>query len=79
MDSNFYDIGPGWAAFVATFLLATAVILLARSLNKHLRKLRLRAASEAEAQAAARKGSTLGVEDGDGGGNVVADESGDGE
>lgn len=81
MDSNFYDIGPGWAAFVATFLLTVAVILLFRSLNKHLRKLRLGAASRAAAETggAARAGSVLSVEDGDGRGDVVAGESGDGE
>ena len=81
MDSNFYDIGPGWAAFVATFLLTVAVILLFRSLNKHLRKVRLKAADAADARTdgATPNGSVLSVEDGDGGGNVVADEPGDGE
>jgi len=86
MDSNFYDIGPGWAAFVATFLLTVAVILLFRSLNKHLRKVRLKAASAADARAtgattngAAQRGSVLSVEDGDRRGDVVAGETGDGE
>lgn len=32
--------GPTFGAFVATFLLVVAVILLARSLSKHLRKVR---------------------------------------
>ena len=32
--------GPGFAAFVATFLLVGGVILLSRSLSKHLRKVR---------------------------------------
>jgi len=81
MDSNFYDIGPGWAAFVATFLLTVAVILLFRSLNKHLRKLRLKAASAADARTnvVTTKGSVLSVEDGDRRGDVVAGETGDGE
>jgi len=81
MDSNFYDIGPGWAAFVATFLLTVAVVLLFRSLNKHLRKLRLKAASAADARTnvVTTKGSVLSVEDGDRRGDVVAGETGDGE
>ncbi len=81
MDSNFYEIGPGWGAFVATFLLTVAVVLLFRSLNKHLRKMRRRAAADAEAatKRGAGSGSALSVEDGDRGGDVVADETGDGQ
>ena len=80
MSPNYYDIGPGWAAFVATFSLTVVVILLFRSLNKHLRKVRLEAAKNAEAAAdAARPASGSGVEDRDGGGDVVAREAGDGE
>jgi hypothetical protein len=33
-------VSPGWAGFVVTFLLAVAVILLVRSMTKHLRKVR---------------------------------------
>ncbi len=80
MSPNYYDIGPGWAAFVATFALTVVVIVLFRSLNKHLRKVRLEAAKNAEAAAnAARPESGPGIEDRDGGGDVVARESSDGE
>lgn len=81
MSPDYYTIGPGWAAFVATFVLAVAVILLARSLNKHLRKVRLEAAGRAQAAAAhpERPASGLSAEDRDGGGDVVARETGDGE
>lgn len=81
MDPKYYEIGPGWAAFVATFALTLAVIVLFRSLNKHLRKVRLEAASRADATRSVPQGpvSGLGVEDRDGGGGVVARETGDGE
>jgi len=81
MDPNYYDIGPGWAAFVATFALAFAVILLARSLTKHLRKVRLEAANRqaTAGSVAERPSSGLSVEDRDRGGDVVAREAGDGE
>lgn len=81
MSPNYYDIGPGWAAFVATFALTLAVIVLFRSLNKHLRKVRLKAASalQADASLQAHPASGLSVEDRDGGGDVVAREAGDGQ
>ncbi len=81
MDPKYYEIGPGWAAFVATFLLTVAVIVLFRSLNKHLRKVRLEAAGRADAAASGpqRPVSGLSVEDRDGRGDVVAGETGDGE
>ena len=81
MDPKYYEIGPGWAAFVATFLLTVAVIVLFRSLTKHLRKVRLEAASRADAAASGRQRQVLGLsaEDRDGGGDVVARETGDGE
>ena len=81
-NPNYYDIGPGWAAFVATFALTIVVILLFRSLNKHLRKVRLEAANRAQAAAIdplRRPASGLSVEDRDGGGDVVTRETGDGE
>ncbi len=53
MDSNFYDIGPGFGAFVATFVLAVTVILIYRSMSKHLRKVRLAARDEAQGAQAA--------------------------
>lgn len=79
MDPNYYDIGPGWAAFVATFALTIAVIVLFRSLNKHLRKVRLEAAARVETAKPSGPTSGLSVEDRDGGGDVVAREAGDGE
>jgi len=87
MDPKFYEIGPGWPAFVATFALTIAVIVLFRSLNKHLRKVRLHAieretaASQPVAAPAAHGANSLGlsVEDGDGRGDVVADEAGHGQ
>ncbi len=81
MDPKYYEIGPGWAAFVATFALTVAVILLFRSLNKHLRKLRLEAAKRVDARPAGptNTASGLRVEDRDGSGDVVAREPGDGQ
>lgn len=40
--------GPGFLAFVATLLLVAGVIVLLRSLNKHLRKVRVNPPAEAE-------------------------------
>lgn len=71
MDSKYYAIGPGFAGFVVTFALVLALVLLVRSLTKHLRKVRL--------DAAEREAAALRVEDGDGGGDVVAREAGDGQ
>ena len=81
MDPKYYEIGPGWAAFVATFALTVAVILLFRSPNKHLRKLRLEAAKRADVAREGRERplSGLGVEDRNSGGDVVAREPGDSE
>ena len=78
MSPDYYTIGPGWAAFVATFALVLVVIVLFRSLNKHLRKVRLEAASRAQAATdPTRPASGLSVEYRDGGGDVVARETGD--
>lgn len=87
MDPKFYEIGPGWPAFVATFAMTIAAILLFRSLSKHLRKVRVEAAAlgGAAREGAARGQSTpsaadaptplgLGVEDGDRRGDVVTGE-----
>lgn len=81
MDPKFYEVGPGWAAFVATFALTLAVIVLFRSLNKHLRKVRLEAAKGvgADATGPERPASGLSVEDRDGGGDVVARKPDDGQ
>lgn len=70
MDPRYNEIGPGFLGFVATFALAIALIVVGWSLNKHLRKVRLEAA-------ATQKDRLLSVEDGDRGGDVVADESTD--
>lgn len=85
MDSKYYATGPGFAGFVVTFAIAVALILLYRSMSRHLRKVRLEAARDeaaaagpdAQAQAATTLGR--GVEDGDGGGDVVADPPGNGQ
>jgi hypothetical protein len=42
-------IGPGIAGFVAIFLLAVAVILLVRDMNRRVRRLRYREAARREA------------------------------
>lgn len=57
--------GPGFAAFVATFLLVGAGLLLFRSLSKHLRKVRTHPPESA------------GVQEDDGTGDEVAKEPGD--
>lgn len=72
MDPNYYEIGPGFAGFVVAFVMAVAVIIIYRSMSKHLRKVRMD-----EQQAARERGS--GAEDGDRGGDVVADEASDGQ
>jgi len=83
---EYYEIGPGFAGFVATFAIAIALVLLFRSMSRHLRKVRR---DQMEQEAARREASAGGaptpaqsspsgrVEDGDGGGDVVADESSD--
>ena len=71
MDSKYYATGPGFAGFVVTFALVVALVLLVRSLSKHLRKVRL--------DAAQREAAALRVEDGNGGGDVVAGPTGDGQ
>ena len=91
MDPKFYDIGPGFPAFVAAFALAISLAVLYRSMSKHLRKVRMDAqaaqAANAEAgvvstpaQPAEPTGSlSTGAEDGDGGRNEVADKAGNGQ
>ena len=75
MDPKYYQVGPGFWGFVATFVMALAIIVIYRSLTKHLRKIRRDAEREREAQ---RK-SASGTQDRDGGGGVVARETGDGQ
>lgn len=74
-DPEFYQIGPGFWGFLATFVMAVGVIVIYRSLTKHLRKVRRdeeRAREERE-----RKDSS--TKDGESDGGVVAEEPGDGE
>ncbi len=83
MDSNFTG-GPGFLAFVATFALVGATILLMRSLSKHLRKMRVQQARE-EAEARAddavaappEAGPSGDGEGSEGSGDEVAGEAGD--
>ncbi|WP_156165282.1 hypothetical protein [Demequina rhizosphaerae] len=90
MASDFTG-GPGFLAFVVTFALVGAGVLLFLSLSRHLRKVRAQAAREAaerEAQAAASspddavddavdEASSGDGEGRDGGGDEVTGEPGD--
>ncbi|WP_062519715.1 hypothetical protein [Demequina silvatica] len=85
MASDFTG-GPGFLAFVVTFSLVAAGVLLFRSLSKHLRKVRAQAARDAAARDEATgasspaEGSSEGSGDGEGGegrGDEVAGEPGD--
>lgn len=79
MDPKFYEVSPGFGGFLVTFAMAVAVILLMRSLTKHLRKVRGGTPPLQTASAGSQPGigSPGGVEDGDGRGDVVADEAAD--
>ncbi len=88
MDTAYYEIGPGFAGFVATFAIAIALVILFRSMSRHLRKVRrdelaqqeARRAASAEGASAPEKASLSGsVEDGDRRGDVVAHEADDGQ
>ena len=74
-DPQYYEIGPGFWGFLATFVMALAVIIIYRSLTKHLRKIRR---DEERAQEELRMKNS-GSEDRDGGGDVGTRESDDGE
>ena len=76
-----YEGGPGFLAFVVTFALVGATILLIRSLGKQLRKVRTHppAADDAgEPGGAAATGAMSRPKNRKRGGDVVADESSDG-
>lgn len=64
------SIGPGFLGFIAIFVLVLATVFLLRSFTKHTRKARHEAAKRG-----LEKGS--GAVDGEGSGDVVADEAGD--
>ncbi len=68
MTSNFTG-GPGFLAFVVTFAIVVAAIVLFRSLSSHLRKVRNSPPEHDDAQSA-------GAEDDDGTRDEVADEPG---
>lgn len=74
-DPQYYQIGPGFLGFLATFVMALSVIIIYRSLAKHLRKI---SRDEERAQQELRMKNS-GPEDRDGGGDVGTRESGDGE
>ena len=82
MSSDFSG-GPGFLAFVATFGLVIAGVILFLSLSRHLRKVRAQEAKEAAAQAdvqATPASSPAPSGDGEGGegrGDEVTDESSD--
>lgn len=76
MNPDYYTVGPGFAAFVVTFLLAVSLWLLYRSFSKKVRKQKLEQ-QRREELASGRPAKASRVEDRDGGGDVVADESGD--
>ncbi|WP_152650545.1 hypothetical protein [Demequina aurantiaca] len=66
--------GPGFAAFVATFSLVLVTIVLMRSLNKQLRKVRT---ARPEGGAVMESKRASGTEDDDRDGGKVAGESRD--
>ncbi|WP_291379988.1 hypothetical protein [Demequina sp.] len=78
MDPKYYQVGPGFWGFLATFVMALAIIVIYWSLTKHLRKIRRDAEREqVEREQEAQRKKASGVQDRDGGGDVVAGESGD--
>jgi hypothetical protein len=66
--------GPGFAAFVATFSVVLVTLVLMRSFNKQLRKIRT---SPPEDGAVLSSEAASGIEDDNGGGNEVTGESRD--
>jgi hypothetical protein len=72
-DPEYYQVGPGFWGFLATFVMALAIIFIYRSLTKHLRK--IRRDEERAYEELTRKRS--GPENREGNGDVVARESGD--
>ena len=79
MTSEFSG-GPGFLAFVVTFALVVALILLVRSLSSHLRKVRTHPPESEQAESTGAQPTSApstGVEEDDGTRDEVADEPGD--
>ena len=79
MNPQYYQVGPGFAAFVVTFFLALSLWLLYRSFSKKLRRQRLEEQRRTVVLPPPPSGDAKesGVEDGDSGGDVVTREGGD--
>jgi hypothetical protein len=73
VSPEYYTVGPGFAAFVVTFLLAVSLWLLYRSFSKKVRKQRLE--QQRREGLASEQGSR--VEESDGGRDEVAGETSD--
>ena len=76
MSPQYYQVGPGFAAFVVTFFLALSLWLLYRSFSKKLRRQRLEEQRRTVILPPPPDAKS-GVENGDSGGEVVTGESGD--
>ena len=76
MSPQYYQVGPGFAAFVVTLFLAISLWLLYRSFSKKLRRQRLEEQRRTVVLPPAPDAKS-GVEDRDSGGDVVTGESGD--
>lgn len=79
MSPEYYTVGPGFAAFVVTFLLALSLWFLYRSFSKKLRKQRMeqRRREDAAANPTQASGGRSRVEKNDRGSDKVAGESRD--
>ena len=73
--TSVFSGGPGFLAFVVTFALVVALILLVRSLSSHLRKVRTHPPESEQAESPGAP--STGVEQDDGTRDEVADEPGD--
>jgi hypothetical protein len=61
--------GPGFAAFIATFSMVLVTLVLMRSLNKQLRKVRTSHHEAGAEDEVMTRDDASGIEDGDGRGN----------
>lgn len=64
MNSEYYEVGPGFAAFVVAFFMAVAIWLIYRSMSKKLRRQKLEERRLQE-EAQAKRAKSDGVVDGD--------------